>query len=125
MRIFLAVLFVLHGFAHLVGFAVPWRLIDADDVPDGTTLLAGHLDVGHAGIRAVGVVWLVVGLAFVGTGIATWLSQGWWSAAAIWVAIASLALSVLGWPQARIGVVLNVVILLLLLAGPHLGWLEV
>jgi hypothetical protein len=124
MRIFLAVLFVFHGLAHVVGFAVPWRLIDADDLPYGTTLLAGHLDVGHAGIRAVGVAWLLVGLAFVVTGVATWLSQGWWSAAATWVAIASLALSVLGWPQARIGVVLNVLILFLLLAGPSLGWLE-
>lgn len=123
MRQALAVLFVLHGIAHGMGFAVPWGLVESEEVPYGTTLLAGRIDVGDAGIRAVGVLWLLVGVAFVVTGVGAWLQQGWWWATAVWVAAASLAMSVMGWPEARIGVVLNVVLLALLLLGSRVGWL--
>lgn len=63
MRIGLALLMTLHGFAHLVGFMVPWQL-----GPVGgsykTTLLAGQLDIGNTGIRMVGVFWLAGALGF-------------------------------------------------------------
>ena len=125
MRGLLAVLFVLHGLAHGVGFAVPWKLVATDDMRYTTTLLAGRLDLGETGIRVVGVLWLVIGLAFVATGIGAWMRQGWWPGAALAVASLSLVMSVLGWPDARIGVALNAVILLLLTLGPSLGWLDV
>jgi hypothetical protein len=41
-------------------------------------------------------------------------SAPWWRPAAISIAVASLALSILGWPLSRIGLVANTVILLLL-----------
>jgi hypothetical protein len=44
----LGVLIALHGLAHLVGFAAP---------------LAGRLDLGDAGIRVVGVLWLLLAVA--------------------------------------------------------------
>ena len=125
MRIVLAVLFVLHGLAHGVGFAVPWKLIESEDVTYRTTLLSGHLDVGDVGIRLVGILWLLVGLAFVATGVGAWLGQGWWLRGAVAVAGVSLAMCVLGWPEARAGAALNVAILLVLSLGPHLGWLDV
>lgn len=74
MCIALAVLFAFHGIAHGVGFAVPSRLAEFEDVPHGTTLLAGRL-------------------------------------------------CVLGWPEARIGVAVNVVILAFLVLGGRYGWL--
>jgi hypothetical protein len=46
--------------------------------------------------------------------IATVLSAPWWQPAAIYIAVASLVLTVLGWPLSRIGLVANVAILLLL-----------
>lgn len=124
MRIALAVLFVLHGIAHAVGFVVPWRLMEVDEAPYTTTLLAGTLDVGDVGIRLVGVLWLVTGLTFVVSGAGAWMMKTWWLEVSTVAAVASLLLSVLGWPEARMGAALNVVILAALF-GIRLGWWSV
>lgn len=122
MQTLIAVLFVLHGFAHGVGFAVPWKLVEAENVAYKATLLAGQLDVGNVGIRVLGILWLLTGLAFIVTGVGAWMQQTWWSSAAV---VVSLVMSVLAWPDARIGVALNVAILLLMTLGPRLGWLDI
>ena len=41
---------------------------------------------------------------------------------ALGVTLFSLVLSMLGWPQARIGLMLNLVLLAYLLLGARLGW---
>ena len=124
MRTALAILFVLHGIAHGVGFAVPWGLVEVEETAYSTTLLAGKLDVGDPGIRLVGVLWLVTGVAFVAAGAGVLMMKSWWLGVATTVALASLLLSILGWPEARIGVGLNVVIIAVLL-GIHFGWWSV
>lgn len=124
MRIALAVLFVLHGIAHGVGFVVPWRLMEVEEASYTTTLLAGTLDVGDVGIRLVGVLWLVTGLSFVVSGAGAWMMKTWWLEVSTVAAVASLLLSVLGWPEARMGAALNVVILAALF-GIRLGWWSV
>ena len=63
MRILLAALLIGHGIAHLVGFVVPWRLVTSAEVPYRTTMLAGSVDLGAAGVRLLGIVWLLVGVA--------------------------------------------------------------
>lgn len=123
MRIALAVLFALHGIAHGVGFVASWDLAELEEMSYKTTLLAGRLDVGDLGIRAMGIVWLVAGLAFVVAGLAAWTRQAWWPSLAVAAALFSLALCVLGWPDARIGVAVNLAILALLLLGGRYGWL--
>jgi hypothetical protein len=122
MRIALAVLMVLHGIAHLPGFLVSWRLTKSAHLPYGTTLLAGRVDVGDAGIRAVGVLWLLAALAFVAAAFATWTSRAGWLPLALGCALASLVLSVLALPASRIGVGVNVLVLAWLLVGAQLGW---
>lgn len=110
-RIAFALFLVLHGIAHGVGFAGSWQLGEFRDTPLDTTLLGGRLDVGVAGIRAVGVLWLLTGLAFVACSVGVWRSLEWWPSVTTGVAVASLVMSVLGWPEARIGVAVNVAIL--------------
>ncbi len=63
MRALLGGALVVHGVAHLVGFVVPWRIVSSGEVPYRTTLLG--VDIGQAGVRAVGLAWLVVAVLFV------------------------------------------------------------
>ena len=111
MRFALVALLIAHGVAHLVGFVVPWKR---------TTILGGATDVGDAGARALGVVWLVAALAFVllaGAVLAGWNVRVWTFA----TLSLSIVLCVAGWPEARIGLVVNVVLLTVLLAMPDLA----
>jgi hypothetical protein len=125
MRIALGILMLLHGIAHLPGFLGAWRLAALEGMPYKTTILAGRLDLGDAGIRLVGAVWLVLALGFVLAALATLAGRGWWWPAALCAALGSLLLSALEWPEARIGVAVNLAILAALLAGQRLGWLGV
>lgn len=121
MRIALALLMALHGIAHLPGFMVPWKLAQGDEFTSGTTLLAGRVDVGDAGIRTVGVLWLLTALAFFAAAFATWTARAGWLPLAIGCAAVSLVLSVLAWPASRIGVGVNLLILAWLLLGSAAG----
>ncbi len=121
-RTALALLMALHGVAHLVGFAVPWGLAHGDELTYKTTLLAGRLDVGDVGIRVVGLVWLVLAVAFVASAVGAFTQQPWWTGAATWTAVASLGMSLLSLPEARIGVPVNLLVLAALLIGGRVGW---
>lgn len=114
MRTAVAIFMMLHGIAHLPGFVVPWRIATFKDTPYKTTLLAGRIDVGDVGIRIIGVLWLIVAIAFVVAGIAMIADTEWWGAMAGCVALISLVLSLLSLPEARIGVAVNIAILALL-----------
>ena len=116
MRIALAVLMMVHGIAHLVGFAGAWRLAP-DGIPYKTTVLAGHVDLGDVGIRAVGVLWLGLALGFAVTAVGIIGDRSWWPALAVGVTLASLLMCATEWPEARIGVAINVLILGVLAVG--------
>jgi hypothetical protein len=75
MHIILGIFLITHGVADLVGFITYWKIASIEDMPYKTTLLSGLLDVGEVGIRIVGILWLLAGLAFamVGVGIITLL----------------------------------------------------
>ena len=120
MRFVLGALLIAHGIAHLVGFVVPWKLVSTAEVPYRTTILGGVLDLGDAGARALGVAWLVAALAFVllaGAVLAGWNVRLWTFA----MLSLSIALCVVGWPEARIGLVVNAILLAALLAMPNLA----
>jgi hypothetical protein len=123
MKIALGIFLLLHGVAHLVGFVVPWRLMRNAEMPYKTTLLAGHWDVGDVGIRVNGVLWLVTALAFALAGMGVMRQAQWWETVTLSVSLASLAMCVVSWPEARIGVFVNVAILLFLLLNRKLNWL--
>jgi hypothetical protein len=46
MRFVAALVLIVHGVAHLVGFVVPWRLATLPEVPYRSTILGGRLEVG-------------------------------------------------------------------------------
>jgi uncharacterized protein DUF6544 len=122
MRYAIAAFLLAHGIAHLPGFAVPWRLLSSPEMPYSTTLLSGRWDVGAAGIRFIGLAWLVTGLTFVAAAIGYARNSPWAVILIAAVAMASLVLSVVNWPLARIGVFLNVGVLAMLPLIGQLAW---
>jgi hypothetical protein len=125
MRSVLAVLLVAHAVAHVVGFAVPWRLAILADVPYRTTIVNGLIDLGPAGIKAVGVIWLLVAVAFGTIGVAVLARTSWWYPVLLPLIGTSVVLCVLQWPDTRFGLLANGVILALLLVGLGLRVLTV
>ncbi|HJX66672.1 MAG TPA: ABC transporter permease [Polyangia bacterium] len=122
MRIAIGIYLLVHGFCHFVGFVVPWKIVTMKDEPYKTTLVVGSVDVGDVGIRIVGLLWLIAGVAFLAAALGVFASWSWWRTATLWFAIASLVLCVLGLPGAKIGILANALILAYLL-GARFGWL--
>lgn len=124
MKILFALFLALHGVAHLVGFAVPWGLVDSAQTPHKTTVLAGAVDLGETGIRVFGVIWLLLAIAFLVGAWAVATTQPWvvrW----LWViTVASLVASTVSWPEARIGVVIDLALIVLLAASTRVAWLS-
>ena len=111
MRLAFAALLAVHGIAHLVGFVVPWRVASLAGMPYRTTILAGKVDVGDTMIRVFGVLWLLTALALLG-------AAGGWIVHARWaplftagVLLLSLVLCAIEWPDARIGLFINIALL--------------
>lgn len=121
MHLIAATLLALHGVAHLVGFRSAFWPTTAPIVQrsDGYRKLDG-------------VMWLVLAFAFVGTAALLVLRQDTWTTSLLASASGSLIMCVLSWPAARVGLVIDVVLLLLVLlltpsgTGSHimaaLGW---
>jgi hypothetical protein len=122
MHIVFALFLFAHGIAHLVGFSAAWAL-SPTKIPHLTTVMGGRVDLGEDGIRVVGVMWLVAAVAFALVALGAAIQAPWWPRAALFVALASLAMCILGWPEARIGVALNIAILTI--AAIILGWFPV
>lgn len=121
MRFVLAFLLVAHGVAHLVGFVSSWKLATLAELPYKTTVFSGRIDVGDTGIRVTGVLWLLAALAFLVAAIAIATETGWAGRFTLVLVIASLLLCVAGWPDARIGVAVNVGLVFLLAIGARLN----
>jgi 2-hydroxy-6-oxonona-2,4-dienedioate hydrolase len=119
MRAAFAAFLFLHGLAHLVGFLVPWGLVPSPAPgaapPPPTNVVFGHIHLGDSAARLLGILWLLVALAFVVVAIGVWRETPWSRAALVVMLLASLALTIAWWPTARVGVVINAAILLALL----------
>ncbi len=106
-----AVVLVVHGAIHLIGFVVPWQLAAVEGFQYRTSVLAGLVDVGPVGIRAVGAVWLIVAAGFVLAGFGVWRGEPWAYGLSAALALGSLVLCVVGLPETAAGIVVNVGIL--------------
>ena len=120
MRFVLAFVIAAHGIAHLVGFISSWRLATLAELPYKTTIFSGRLDVGDAGIRVIGVLWLLAALAFLVGPIAVTTEASWAGRFLFAAVIASTLLCVAGWPDARIGLAVNLGLALVLAIGARL-----
>lgn len=125
MKLLLAILFVTHGFAHLVGFVIPWRIATMEEMPYKTSILKGKINLGNTGIRIYGLFWLLLALAFFAIAAVLLFHQDWWTSASLYVAIVSLFFCILGWPDARIGVVVNLLIIFVIPTVVRLGWITI
>jgi hypothetical protein len=88
--------------------------LGAADGPYTTFIVNGALDVGDAGIRIVGVLWLVAAAAFAVAAVALWQERP----TAVRIVLAatgfSLLICIIGLPAGIIGVGVDVAILLAL-----------
>ena len=105
MRVAVAVLLVVHGLVHLLGFVKAWRIAPVPQL-SGATLFP----LPASAERPVGLLWLLACLALVGAA-AMLLAGGasWWILAAGGVALSQL-LVVHAWPDAKAGTVANVLL---------------
>jgi hypothetical protein len=124
MRYAFAMLFLVHGFAHTVGFVVPWKIATLEEMPYKTTILNGKIDLGHRGIRLTGILWLLAALLFFVAGALVIGRMSAWLPLALGTTLFSLILCVLGLPDSRIGIAVNLVILVFAFLGVSLGWFE-
>ena len=122
-RIVLMIVLIVHGLIHLIGFVVPWRLVTIEGMAYKTTLLAGGLNVGDTGMRAVGLLWLLLALGFVVAGGGVVTGQSWWRMLALGVTVLSLVVTILGLPDSPFGVLINLIILAYLLFNDRMAWL--
>lgn len=124
MRLAAALFLTLHGIAHLVGFrAAFWP---APGLPVRSSLFSGVLGVGYFGTRALGVIWLLLALGYLLSTFLFLRRSPSWSAATLGVTCTSIIMCVLFWPEARIGLAIDVVLFIVVLAlsrsdSPHLA----
>ena len=100
-----------HGLIHLIGFVVPWRIAIVEGFGYRTTALGGAVALGDTGARIVGVVWLALAVGFVIAAVATGRGVPWARALVAMLAVASLAVCVLGLPETAAGIAVNLGIL--------------
>ena len=109
MYVVFALFLLLHGFAHLVGFAGPWGL--ATSQPPQTTLLAGRISMGATSMRIIGVIWLGGSLAFTLAAVGVLRHAAWWPSFTFGAAVASLLLCIISLPESKIGIPVNIAII--------------
>jgi hypothetical protein len=107
LKALLAFVFAAHGVAHLVGFLGSWRLASFAEMPYRTTILSGRIDLGESGIRAMGAGWLALAVACGVVALGFAIDARWAVRLAAGVLLASSLFCILGWPEARIGLFVN------------------
>jgi hypothetical protein len=106
-----AALLALHGLIHLIGFVAPWQIASLEGFAYRTTILSGAQEVGDAGVRLIGLVWLGLTLSFLAAASAVWRGKPWAVVLTGVLAIASLIVCIVGLPETAAGVAIDVVIL--------------
>lgn len=106
-------LFVIaHGIAHLMATSVYWRLTESPDLPYTTLILGGQLDLGETGVQLFGAVWLLAGLFTAAGGAALMARLPRARLILLAAALFSLAICLLVYDRAQVGIVINLAILL-------------
>jgi hypothetical protein len=106
-----AVVLVLHGLIHLIGFVVPWRLAQVEGFAYRTTAFGGAIELGESGTAVLGLAWLAVAVAFVLAAVRIWGARARAVPLVGVLSAASLVVCVAGLPETLAGVVVNISIL--------------
>lgn len=115
MQIAFAVFLFIHAFAHGVGFLSQTLLVGGDDAPGAPAFLLSNLESGHWVLRLLGVVWLVVGVAFVAAGVGVLQDADWTMSVLIPAVVVSTVMSLMWMKDAPFGLVANGIIIIVLL----------
>jgi hypothetical protein len=113
MRFFGALILLLHGVAHLVGFRAAFWPTPGKSLR--TILIGGLASVGDTGARSFGFVWLGLALGFMACAGLVAARSAQWTSVALWLALTSSVMCALFWPEARVGLLVNVALLLIAL----------
>ncbi len=124
MRIILSIFLFLHGMAHLVGFLVPWRIVKTDDMPYKTTLFLDKINIGDIGTRIMGIIWLLIAIAFFYAGWITMHRIDYWLTYTLTVTIISLVFYIVAIPDSHIGIYINITLIVLYYLNNYFHWLS-
>jgi hypothetical protein len=122
-RIIFAIYLFIHGAAHLIGFLVPWRIVESEDALYKTKIYNNRIDVGHTGIRILGIMWLLIAFAFFYSAITTFLELPVWELLTLVTTVISFILCILNLPDTKFGIAANVIIIIFLMINEQLNWL--
>jgi hypothetical protein len=115
MRLALAIALIVHGIAHVVGFLGAWA-------PSKTAVLGHRFELGVTGFRILGLGWLALAVGFGIAAVGAVAAAPWWASLALGAALVSLVLCLVQLPDTRLGVVLNVIVVVWVLTGQHARW---
>jgi len=98
MRVFFAVLFIIHGLIHLLGFVKASNLAEINQLTQNIT-------------KPIGLLWLLVTILFLATSILYYFEKdSWWKIGAATI-IVSQILIVFYWSDAKYGTIANLILL--------------
>lgn len=123
MSIILGLALLAHGTAHLVGFFGPFGLLPGN-AAYRPALFDGRIAVTSITAKLLGSVWLATAVAFAIASVAVWLRASWWLPYTGAVAAVSLVLSAVCYPDSKLGIPLNLSLLVFLVAAYHAGALQ-
>jgi hypothetical protein len=101
----------LHGLIHLMGAAAYLRLTEVQGLPYKTTVFDGRWNLGEPGTAFFGGLWGVAALGFGLAVIGMVLKRSWWQLLLLASTLLSLVLGAMDWEVAKMGVAVNLVIL--------------
>ena len=104
LRALYALIILMHGFIHLLGFVKAFDLAKI-------TLLTHHIS------KPAGIFWLINTLLFITVTIAFFFKKEWWWILGFLAVILSQILIITQWQDAKIGTLANLVILIPLIIG--------
>jgi hypothetical protein len=122
MKIALSIYLFIHGIAHLVGFIVPWKITQLEEMSYKTTILNNLIDLKDTGIRIMGIFWLFLAIAFFVYAVLVIID--YYSVNHLVVlTIISLIFCVLGWPDAKMGILANILIFVFIFLNSKYNWI--
>jgi hypothetical protein len=111
LRSVLGLALALHGLVHLIGFVVPWRIVQIRGFAYSTAAAWGRIQLGDAGARALGLGWLGVAVLLVAAGVGVAGGAPWaLSLTAVATALSTI-LCIAGSPAAIAGLIVDAFIL--------------
>jgi hypothetical protein len=114
LAISLAVIAILHGLIHLMGFVAYWPLANVPDLPYKTSLLDGRLEMGPAGMRLFSLLWLLVAIGWVIAGALLAFGRPAWAPWMLGATLLSLVICILNWGVAFRGAFIDLGFLVVL-----------